>query len=45
MGYDLFGSAGDITGQGDVLRQYPVIILVAINFAWFLYFRKRRVAR
>ncbi len=44
---DIVGvSAGAITGQGDVLQQYPVIILVAvlvaINFAWFLYFRKRR---
>lgn len=40
------GSAGAVTGEGDILEQYPVIILVAvlvaINMGWFLYFRKRR---
>jgi hypothetical protein len=39
-------SVGAVTFEEGVLGQYPiyilVIILVAINFAWFMYFRKRR---
>ena len=39
-------SVGAVTAQGGVLDQYPIIILVviliAINFSWFLYFRKRK---
>jgi hypothetical protein len=39
-------SSGAITASGDLSSQYPIIllvaVLVAINFAWFLYFRKRK---
>jgi hypothetical protein len=39
-------SVGAVTAQGGLLDQYPIIILVviliAINFSWFLYFRKRK---
>jgi hypothetical protein len=40
------GGAGAVTGDVDILEQYPIIILVAvlvaINLGWFFYFRKRR---
>lgn len=41
------GSAGAVTGGGaDMLSQAPIItlvaVLIAINLAWFLYFRKRK---
>jgi hypothetical protein len=40
------GSAGAVTGGTDLLSQAPIIVLVtvlvAINLAWFLYFRKRK---
>jgi len=43
---DFAGGAGLVTSEEDILEQYPVIllvaVLVAINFGWFLYFRKRR---
>lgn len=44
---DFVGSgAGAVTSQGDILEQYPIIllvsVLVAINFGWFFYFRKRK---
>jgi len=39
------GGSGAVTGEGDLLSQYPIILLVAvliaINLAWFMYFRKR----
>lgn len=40
------GGSGAVTGEGDLLSQYPIILLVAvliaINLAWFMYFRKRK---
>jgi hypothetical protein len=40
------GTSGAVTGGTDILSQAPIIILVvvliAINLAWFLYFRSRR---
>jgi hypothetical protein len=39
-------SVGAVTSEEAVLQQYPVVLLVAvliaINFAWFMYFRKRK---
>jgi hypothetical protein len=39
-------AGGAVTSEEGLLEQYPVImlvaVLVAINFGWFLYFRRRR---